>query len=235
MRQRTFVLVHGAFHGGWCWAGVTKELRAAGHEVYAPSLTGLGDRSHLTLPSVSLRTHILDIANLIRWEGLESVVLCGHSYGGMVIAGVAEELGEDAISTIIFFDAILPRDGLALIDYPTPQNDEGKGFAPDFNGGMVSPPGPAAFGLKGEYLTFVAERITPQPVGTFTEPLTLTGAYERVKIKKYILCAGEAPASYLDQCAEDARNRSGWSVTKLKAGHDAMIDKPKEVARILIQ
>ncbi|MEC7514519.1 MAG: alpha/beta fold hydrolase, partial [Pseudomonadota bacterium] len=90
----TFVLVHGAWHGGWCWGRVAKLLRAEGHDVYTPTLTGLADRSHLMAPTINLSTHVRDITNLITWEGLSDVVLVGHSYGGMVIAGVAEAVAE---------------------------------------------------------------------------------------------------------------------------------------------
>ncbi|MEA2679624.1 MAG: hypothetical protein QOK03_1346 [Candidatus Binataceae bacterium] len=86
----TFVLVHGAWHGGWCYKPVARLLRNAGHEVYTPTLTGLGERSHLMSPTIDLATHVKDIVNVLRWEELSDVVLAGHSYGGMVITGVAD-------------------------------------------------------------------------------------------------------------------------------------------------
>jgi len=235
MDGQTYVLVHGAFHGGWCWSDVAAQLRREGHSVFAPSLTGLGDRSHLATAAVTLRTHILDIANLIKWEGLRDIVLCGHSYGGMVIAGVAEEVGAENISSIVFFDAILPKDGLALVDYPPPQNAEGKGFDPHLEDGLVYPPDAAAFGLELELRDYVARQVTPQPLGTFTEKLPLTGAYENVRKKTYVLCSGSNGLSYLSVCAEESRARPGWSVVELQCGHDAMIEKPASVARLLLE
>ena len=89
----TFVLVHGAWHGGWCWVRVADRLRAQGHTVFTPTLTGLGERAHLFGPGITLATHITDVVNLIKWEGLSDVVLCGHSYGGFVVSGTREALG----------------------------------------------------------------------------------------------------------------------------------------------
>src|SRR3984957_20745503 len=109
----TFVLVHGAWHGSWCWKRVRQALQAAGHNVFTPTLTGVADRSHLLSPDVNLDTHIDDVVNLIRWEELSDVVLCGHSYGGMVITGVADALS-DRIRSLVYLDAFVPKDGEAL-------------------------------------------------------------------------------------------------------------------------
>ena len=106
----TFVLVHGAWHGAWCWRRVTRLLTAHGHEVFAPTLTGVGERAHLLTPTIDLRTHIADVVNLMKWERLDGVVLVGHSYGGMVASGVAEEVG-GAIGSIVFLDAFYPESG----------------------------------------------------------------------------------------------------------------------------
>src|SRR6185312_1533319 len=89
---KTFVLVHGAWHGGWCWRRVSDLLEKKGHKVFAPTMTGLGERSHLMSAMITLDTHITDVANVIKWEGLENVVLVGHSYAGFVISGVAEKV-----------------------------------------------------------------------------------------------------------------------------------------------
>ena len=112
----TFVLVHGAWHGGWCWSRVARRLRAAGHEVHTPTLTGLGDRSHLMSRSVNLQTHVQDVANLLHWEELNDIVLCGHSYGGMVITGVANRLAK-RIKSLVYLDAFVPENGQAVLDF----------------------------------------------------------------------------------------------------------------------
>jgi pimeloyl-ACP methyl ester carboxylesterase len=103
--QKTFVLVHGAWHGGWCWCRVVDLLQARGHKVFAPTLTGLGERSHLLDAKVDLTMHVTDIVNLIKWERLNDIVLVGHSYGGMVITGVAERMGS-TISSISVLDLV---------------------------------------------------------------------------------------------------------------------------------
>src|SRR5258705_10694170 len=115
MTSKTFVLVHGAWNGGWCWRGVADLLEAKGHKVVAPTLTGLGERSHLMRAGINISTHATDVVNLIKWERLSGVVLCGHSYGGMVVSAVAEQMAP-AIGSIVFFDAFVPGNGDSLAD-----------------------------------------------------------------------------------------------------------------------
>ena len=119
--RKTFVLVHGAWLGGWCWDRVADRLRAKGHRVYAPTLTGVADRSHLLAPDISLATQVTDIVNLIKWHDLSDVVLVGHSYGGFVVSGVAEQM-EQAITSIVFLDAFVPDDGQCLVDLTVPES-----------------------------------------------------------------------------------------------------------------
>ena len=114
-KRRTFVLVHGAWHGGWCWRRVADRLTAKGHYVVAPTLSGVGERSHLKAEDIDLTTQIEDVVGEIKWKDLDGVVLVGHSYGGMVITGVAEQLGK-RISAIVYLDAFLPADGQSLFD-----------------------------------------------------------------------------------------------------------------------
>src|SRR5262245_4483830 len=112
---KTFVLVHGAWHGGWCWRRVADILERQGHKVFAPTLTGLGERSHLMRAGINVSTHATDVVNLIQWEDLAGVVLCGHSYGGMVVSGVAEQVA-DRIASIVFLDAFVPENGDSMLD-----------------------------------------------------------------------------------------------------------------------
>ena len=112
----TFVLVHGAWHGGWCYKRVARLLRQAGHDVYTPTLTGLGERAHLMNRAIALDTHVQDIVGVIRCEELSDVVLCGHSYGGMVITGVAEQMAAK-IRSLVYLDAFVPENGKCLFDY----------------------------------------------------------------------------------------------------------------------
>ena len=133
---RTFVLVHGAWHGGWCWRHVADLLTKAGHQVFTPTLTGLGERSHLIDASVNLSTHITDIVNVLKWERLNNVVLCGHSYGGFVISGVAEEM-QDAIASMVFVDAFVPQNGdtvATLASPPTRRHGDGSDCSRSLSG-----------------------------------------------------------------------------------------------------
>jgi len=112
--RTTYVLVHGAWHGSWCWKRVRKSLRDAGHQVFTPTLTGVGDRSHLNSAAINLSTHIADVVNLLQWEDLSDVVLCGHSYGGSVISGVIDRIPE-RIRTLVYLDAFVPEDGECFV------------------------------------------------------------------------------------------------------------------------
>src|SRR5579863_4737123 len=114
-----YVLVHGAWHGSWCWKRVRRALQAAGHEVFTPALTGVGERSHLASAGVNLSTHVADVVNLIRWEELSGVILCGHSYGGCVISGVADQIPE-RIRALVYLDAFILEDGESLFDVVPP-------------------------------------------------------------------------------------------------------------------
>src|SRR5215211_639071 len=119
--RKTFVLVHGSSAGGWCYRAVADLLERRGHKVYAPTLTGLGERSHLMSGLITLNTHITDVVNLIRWEDLHDFVLVGHSYGGWIISGVAEQV-EGKIASIVFLDAFMPEDGQSVLDTNSPRS-----------------------------------------------------------------------------------------------------------------
>src|SRR3977135_4682179 len=112
--QKTFVLVHGSWHGGWCWRRVADRLEKQGHKVFAPTLTGLGERAHLISAQVDINTHVTDIVSVIKFENLDNIVLVGHSYAGLIITGVAEKIGS-AISSIVYLDAFLPENGDTLV------------------------------------------------------------------------------------------------------------------------
>jgi len=219
-KPATFVLVHGAWHGGWCWQRVTDRLIAQGHRVFAPTLTGLCERSHLNSPSVNLTTQISDIVNEIRWKDLENVVLVGHSYGGMVITGVAEQIASK-IASIVYLDAFLPADGQSLADL------HGK-----VDPGPFTTPIPAArFAVNEVDRAWVDSKMTPQSTACFTEKLTVTGAYQKIPRKTYIR-AMKFPgfASTLEKIQGD----SSWKTYVIDCGHDVMLDKPDELTNILL-
>jgi pimeloyl-ACP methyl ester carboxylesterase len=229
---RTFVLVHGAWHGAWCWRRVADLLAAQGHRVVTPSLTGVGERSHLLGHAVDLDTQILDVVNEMKWRELKDVVLVGHSYGGMVVSGVAEKL-EKSIASLVMLDAFFPQDGQALVDLQPPHVREAFQNA-ERQGALALPPIPAAiFNVNEEDRAWVDAQCTPHPLKCFTQKLTLTGARERIAKKAYIR-ATAFPNLPFDQALEAAHDK-GWHLYELPCGHDVMIDMPERLAEILIE
>jgi pimeloyl-ACP methyl ester carboxylesterase len=230
--RHTFVLVHGAWHGGWCWRRVADRLRAAEHAVYTPTLTGLGERSHLIAPRVGLTTHIADIVNVIAWEGLDDIVLCGHSYGGMVIAGAAEHCF-DKIRSIVFLDAFLPRNGDALIDLVPPAAQQSMREHSKAGETTMPPRSAEAFGVNEADRAWVDRLCVPQPAAAMTEKLALTGAYERVPRKTYIRAAGYPNVAF-DAAYARVRADGSWRTDEIACGHDVMVDRPDWLAERLI-
>jgi pimeloyl-ACP methyl ester carboxylesterase len=228
----TFVLVHGAWHGAWCWRRVARLLRAAGHEVFTPTLTGLAERSHLLNPAIDLDTHILDVVNVMKWQELNDVVLVGHSYGGMVISGVAEKT-EKAISSLVMLDAFMPEDGQAMIDIQTAPMREAA-LAAERSGATTLPPRPAeAFKVNEKDRAWVDAQCTPQPIRCSLQKLTLTGARERVGKKTYIR-AKAYPSPYFDAGLASARAKN-WHTYEVPCGHDVMLDMPERLTEILLE
>jgi pimeloyl-ACP methyl ester carboxylesterase len=230
----TYVLIHGAWHGAWCWRAVARALRGASHDVHAPSLTGLGDRRHLSRPDVGLETHVLDVVNLMEMEDLEDVVLVGHSYGGMVVTGAADRV-PGRIRSLVYLDAFVPEDGRAALDYVVPERaaamvEEGR------RTGFVSPPPMALWGLHGpEHLRFVGPREMKQPFASLAEPIALVNqpALERLP-RTFIYCSSPATGTF-DQFAVRYGRAPGWRFHELRSGHDAMILAPDRVSAILLR
>ena len=177
----SFVLVHGAWHGGWGWQRITDRLRARGHDAFAPTLTGLGDRAHLLHPGVNLSLHIADVLGVIRYERLDDFVLVGHSYGGCVISGVAEALPK-AIRSIVFLDAFVPDNGDATIDLVQPAVQDIIQAALERGETTVPVRDAAAFRVNEKDRAWVDSLACPQPIATMTEKISLTGARERIPI-----------------------------------------------------
>ena len=229
---RTFVLVHGAWHGGWCWRRVADRLERRGHKVYAPSLTGLADRAHLISSRVNVSTHITDIANLIRFEDLNEIVLVGHSYAGLVISGVAERAFAQ-IRSIVFLDAYVPQNGQSVYSLTSERLRETVNAAIK-RGQTGMPPARAAyFNVNEKDRAFVDSKCTPQPVGTYNESLTLTGARERIAKKTYIRAKGfNAPG--FDAVVARLRGDASWKIDEMPCGHDAMIDMPERLTELLL-
>jgi pimeloyl-ACP methyl ester carboxylesterase len=229
-----FVLVHGAWHGGWCWRRVAPLLRRAGHEVVTPSLTGLGDRAHLSHPGIDLDTHIQDILMLIDMEDLDDIVLVGHSYAGMVVTGVADRV-PSRIGSLVYLDAFVPENGKAQMDYMLPERavpvrKEGE------ETGMVNPLPLALFGVtKPDDVAWASRHIVSHPYQTMAQPIKLTGQTTPGQLRKtFIYCSSPASGAF-DQFAQKLRNDSGWQFFEMKTGHDAMIIDPEGLAKILLQ
>ena len=233
-RPAVFVLVHGAWHGGWCWRRVADRLARAGHRVFAPTLTGLGERSHLADPRIDLGVHIQDVVNVLKWEGLSDVVLVGHSYGGMVITGVAEAAAPGAIGAMVYLDAFVPDDGMSLLDYTSGEGREGGPMVVEGETtGFVSPIPADAFAVNVADRAWVDAQCTPQPYRTLTQKLKLTGARERIGRKHYILATGYAGLAFQTFAAR-VKHDPAWRYHEIACGHDVMLDAPEKLAGILL-
>jgi pimeloyl-ACP methyl ester carboxylesterase len=229
----TFVLVHGAWHGGWCWQRVADRLRGGGHRVFTPTLTGLGERSHLLRTGIDLQTHIADAVNVLKWELLTDVVLCGHSYGGFVISGVAEEMAS-AIRSIVFLDAFVPRNGETVQDLTGPAVQDGIRSALQ-GGDLAIPPRPAeAFGVNAADRAWVDRLCVGQPIGTFTDKITLTGARDRIARKSYIRAKSYANPGF-DRAYDAVKSDPAWRTYDVPCGYDVMVDAPDRLTEILLE
>jgi pimeloyl-ACP methyl ester carboxylesterase len=228
----TYVLLHGAWHGGWCWGRVAPHLRAAGHAVFTPTFTGVSDRAHLLSPSVDLSTHIDDVVRLIDAEGLTDAVLVGHSYAGMVVSGVAEKR-PDALRLRVHLDAFLPTDGEAAIDLlpEGPAHHYRESVAGPGFGWLIPPRSLEVLGVTEQVdLDWLTPRLTPHPWATYAEAIRLTDVEASVA-GVYIECV-DWMRVFTPQ-AERARAR-GWVVHELSTGHEAMVTAPDELAALLL-
>lgn len=229
----TFVLLHGAWHGGWAWQRVVPLLREAGHEVYAPTLTGVSDRAHLLTPSVGLSTHIQDVVALVEAYDLHDVVLVGHSYAGQVVTGVADRV-PGRVSKRVYLDAFVGDDGDAAIDL-LPETVAGhyrdSVAGPGF-GWLIPVRSLIKLGVSEEAdLEWLGPRLTPHPWLSYTEPLRLAGDF------------GAVPAAFVE-CTDWMRvfqphaarvAERGWPVHHVATGHEAMVTAPKELAEVLLE
>jgi pimeloyl-ACP methyl ester carboxylesterase len=231
-----FVLVHGTGGGGWYWQFLVPLLRAAGYDVYAPTLTGLGSSSHLLheLNQISLDTHVKDVANLLFYEDLSEVVLVGHSYGGMVITGVAAK-EPHRLAQLVYLDAYLPLEGEnEFVLWPDDQKER---YRADLASGIkFRPPLPSSvLGITDPKMSdWVQERLTPHPYSTYEDPPT-SGTPESASIPRiYIHCTQGPLSSWMEPFAARAR-KFGWNVHAMAKGHMVMITHPKELAEILLR
>ncbi len=230
----SFVLIHGAWHGSWCWKRVRSSLQSKGHEVFTPTLTGVAERSHLLSRGVNLETHILDVVNLIRYEELSDIVLCGHSYGGCVISGVADRI-PDRIRSLIYLDAFVLEDGDNLLQHiPQEQRDQMLDATMKVGESWKVPPIPAeVFNVNTNDRDWVNRQCTPQPIETFQQHIELSGAINNIKNVTFILATGFVEGSPFPPFYEKAKAK-GWKVLTIDCGHDVMLDRPAELTSLLL-
>jgi pimeloyl-ACP methyl ester carboxylesterase len=228
----TYVLVHGAWSGAHGFRHVRRLLRAAGHEVSTPSLTGIGERSHLVSPQVDLTTHICDVVNHVLYEDLDDIVLVGFSYGGMVVTGSLEHIGV-RVRHLVYLDAFVPNDGdslFGLIGVPdTPRT---------LTDPWLIPPTPREFDDPAE-ADFANPRRTPHPVGCFTEPVRLVQPLEDFAFSRtYIRATADAPdapgTAVFEAAAARARNSPAWQYYEVATNHMIPNNRPKELAELLL-
>jgi len=232
---QTFVLVHGAWHGGWCWSRVTDRLRAAGHQVFTPTQTGLGERKHLLSKDITLDTFAKDITNVIEAEELNKIVLVGHSFGGLAISGVADAMPE-RIRHLVYLDSLMVEGGKSPFDsLPADVVAARRKAAEESSGGLSLPnPPPSAFGVSDATDTeWVKRRLTPHPLGTYTSKQNIKGPVGNNLPRTYIHCTNPSYAA-LQASRDWVRSQPGWRWAEIATGHDAMVTAPDELTRMLI-
>jgi pimeloyl-ACP methyl ester carboxylesterase len=229
---RTFVLVHGAYSGGWVWRRVADLLTAKGHKVYTPTLTGLGDRCHLMSGQITLDTHVADIVNLIKWEGLQNIVLVAHSYGGWPVSAVPEHV-PGAIGSIVFLDAFFPESGQRGLDLNSERSR--KDVLAALEKGEVSrPPAPSESSSMSEKdRAWMVSKSTPQPIGVGLTPIRLTGARGRVAKKAYVRTA--YPNANFDAAHDKLQGDPSWRVFRVSSGHSLQVEMPERTVEILLE
>jgi pimeloyl-ACP methyl ester carboxylesterase len=218
------VLVHGAWHGGWCWRRVADRLSAKGRYVVAPTLSGVGERSHLASDAITLSTHVDDVVNEVKWKDLDHIVLVGHSYGGIVITAAAERIRE-RIAAIVYLDAFIPLDGQSMSML---RNNSAAPLA----GAMTPAPPAAALKVNAKDIDWVNSKLTAHPTRCFTEPVRVSDAYQTIQKKLYIRAPAFAQPAF-DAAYQRCRADRQWKTIEMACGHDIMIDEPAELAAIL--
>ena len=235
--KTAIVLVHGAWHGAWCWRRVLPLLRSAGVESHAVTLTGVGERAHLLAPTVELHTHIQDVIGLIEAEELQRVVLVGHSYAGMVITGVADRLQQERAGLLVhlvYLDAALPRPGDSWSSAHTDDTRQARIAASQSSGGLSFPPPDAAlFGLTGDDRDWVNRRQTPQPFRLYQQPLQFDATQVDALPRTFIDCTQPALATIAPSRMR-VRSEPGWNVVEMATGHDPMVSEPAALSQILL-
>lgn len=230
-----FVLLHGAYHGGWCWPRVAGPLRAAGHRVFTPTQTGLGERAHLMSAGITLDTFTSDLLGVLEAEELTEAVLVGHSFGGCAITGVADR-APARIRQLIYLDSVVPREGRTPLELGAPEAAvRRRALAEETGGVSVAPPDPGEYGVPpGPDADWLRRRMTPQPFGTFNSALRLQSPPGNGLPRTYVACTAPEYAPLAGHRAW-ARAQPGWGWRDLAAGHDAMVTAPDLLTELLLE
>ena len=228
----TVVLVAGAWHGAWCWQRVLPALERAGHAAVPVPLTGVGERAHQLSPEVTLATHVEDVVMAVRAEECRGAVLVGHSYGGLVVTGAADRLGEE-VGRLVYVDAVVPTPGRSWADCIPPEARAQRQALIAEHGHI--PPAPAsAYGLTGDDAAWVERRQTPHPGRVYEEPLHFDAERWGARPRTYVDCTAPAlPA--IEPSRRLVRTQPGWELVELATGHDPMVSAPDELAAVLLE
>lgn len=227
-----FVLVHGAWHGGWCWLHVAHKLRATGHQVFTPTMTGLGERAHLLDAHTNLSTCIADIAGVIDAEELQDVVLVGHSFAGPVITGVADRMPQH-LQQLVYLDALVVQHGQSALSLFSADVQQERSRTIDPEGLRMAIPSPEKFGVTDPaQQAWLKRRLTPHPLKAYTEPLQLQHPIGNGLPKTYIAVTDPwyPPLAAL---RDWVRAQPDWQWREIAAGHDAMVTAPDALAELL--
>jgi pimeloyl-ACP methyl ester carboxylesterase len=232
-KTKTFVLLHGAWHGGWCWSRVAEPLRAAGHRVYTPTQTGLGERSHLISRNITLDVFVQDLVNVFEWEDLNDVILVGHSFGGLATTGATDRIPK-RIRHIVFLDSFTVPSGQSAFDaMPADVAEARRQLAQEFSGGVMMPvPEPKAFGIMAPAdAAWLKAKCTPHPLQTYETRLTLKNPIGNGLPVTYVAVKPDYGPTVAAR--QYAKTRKDWNYIELLASHDAMVDQPQAVIDII--
>ena len=234
--KKTFFLVHGAWHGGWCWRYVADLLRAEGHRVVTPTQTGLGDRRHLMARNITLDTFIEDLTNVVATEDLEDMIIVGHSFGSVPVIGVVDRM-PDRIRHMVFLDGMVLQAGQSVFGMLQPEDAAARRKNVVAQGGGVALPllPVKALGIAEDSpdYAWVERNLAPHPVGTYDSPLHISHPIGNDRPCTYIACT--APWMPTMASSQDwVRQQPNWRWLELATAHDAMITAPKELTEMLL-
>ncbi|MDI3308570.1 MAG: alpha/beta fold hydrolase [Acetobacteraceae bacterium] len=232
---KTYVLLHGAWHGAWCWKYVAAGLRAQGHAVFTPTQTGLGDRHHLLSRDITLDTFVADVVNAIEAEELQDVILVGHSFGGLGITGAADRIPE-RIRHLVYLDSLVLEGGQSPFSrLPEDVVAARRALIAREGGGIALPPPPvSAFGVPEDHplAPWLRRRLMPHPAGTYESPLVLRHPVGNGLPRTYIACTAPLYGP-LEGTRQWVKDQPGWNWLEIATGHDAMVTAPEELTRML--